>query len=315
VTPDPFRRFLDRQGFAVLDGGLASALEADGHRLDTSLWSGRVVLDDPDAVRAVHRAYLEAGADCITTAGYQLTLDGIEAAGIGRVGAEAAIRAAVSLAVESRDAFWAEGASREGRLEPIVAASAGPYGAYLADGSEYDGRYGVRADVLERFHRDRLGFLADTAADVLAFETIPSLAEAEVLAALLGERPEMPAWVSFSCRDGRHLWDGSAIEDAVGACTGVEAIVAVGVNCTHPAHIRSLVERMRRVTRTTLLVYPNSGETYDAGSGAWTGTATSWVDEARGWLDAGADVVGGCCRVGPNEIGALRKALERGRGP
>jgi len=315
LTPDPFGPFLAVQGFAVLDGGLATALELAGFDLRTSLWSARLVVDDPDAVRAVHRAYLEAGADCITTAGYQASIEGFLGAGFDRAGAEAMLRRAVELAVAERDAFWSVPANREGRLRPIVAASAGPYGAYLADGSEYRGRYGVSRDVLERFHGQRLDVLCDTDADVVAFETVPSCEEAVVIAGLLEARPEARAWVSFSCRDSESLRDGAPVAESARAVAFSEAVVAVGANCTAPRHVGGLVERIAAVTPLPVIAYPNSGESWDAQARSWTGSADAWLDDVGAWVGAGARIVGGCCRVGPEEIRQLRARSAPLQGP
>jgi len=308
MTRDPFGSFLAAQGVVVLDGGLATALEAAGHDLRTPLWSARMIVDDPNAVRAVHRAWLEAGADCITTAGYQASIEGLLAAGFDRAGAEGVLRHAVELAMETRDAFWAE-PSRQGRLRPIVAASAGPYGAYLADGSEYRGRYGVARDVLRRFHAQRLDVHLDTDADVIAFETVPSGEEVDVIAGLLEERPQARAWVSFSCRDSESLRDGTPVTEAARRCAAVDAVVAVGVNCTAPRHVLGLVQRVVAVTDRLVIAYPNSGEDWDAEARAWTGRPDAWLDDVGSWVEAGARIVGGCCRVGPGVIQELRARL------
>jgi len=309
MTPDPFGPFLAAQGVVILDGGLATALEAAGHDLGTPLWSARLIMDDPDAVRAVHRAYLEAGADCITTAGYQASLEGLLATGFDRVGAEGVVRRAVELALAARDAFWSDPVNREGRLRPIVAACAGPYGAYLADGSEYRGRYGVAREVLGRFHGERLDVLMDTGADVVAFETVPSGEEADVIARLIGERPPARAWVSFSCRDATSLRDGTSVTEVARRCASVDGVVAVGVNCTAPRHVLGLVERISSVTSLPVVAYPNSGEAWDARSRSWTGRPDAWLDDVGSWVGAGARIIGGCCRVGPEVIGELRARL------
>ena len=322
----PLQRFLDRQGFVVLDGGLATALEADGHALDSALWSAKLLLDAPNAIRAVHAAFLAAGADCVTTASYQATLPGFARMGIGASEAASLLRRSVALAAEARDAFWAEPAHREGRLEPLVAASIGPYGAYRADGSEYRGGYvsdadheggatGVSRAGLADFHRPRLEILARAGPDVLALETLPSLAEVEVLVELLAGMPHPGAWVSFTCRDGAFLRDGSPVEDAVRACDPEAGVVAVGVNCTAPRHVASLVGRMRAATDLPILAYPNSGETYDAGTGRWSGVAAGaeWLEQVPVWIRAGARVLGGCCRVGPEVIGGVRAAAREAR--
>jgi homocysteine S-methyltransferase len=308
----PFERFIESQGFVVLDGGLATALESAGHRLDTALWSARLLLDAPEAIRAVHMAYLEAGADCITTAGYQASFEGFAAAGLAHQDAQELLQRSVRLAVEARDAFWAQPAHRVGRLRPIVAASAGPYGAYLADGSEYDGRYAVGRAALVEFHRRRLLVLADAGSDLVAFETIPSLMEAEVIAELLGVVAETWAWVTFTCRDGERLWNGSPVVDAVSAVLSAPRLAGVGVNCTAPRHVSALVAAVRSVTDLPVIACPNSGEVYDAVAGRWVGDAApeEWLASASDWFDAGARVLGGCCRVGPLTIRRLRGELE-----
>jgi homocysteine S-methyltransferase len=311
VTPSSFRPFLERQGFLVLDGGLATTLEAAGHELDGELWSARLVLQVPEAVRRAHSAFLEAGADCITSAGYQASLDGFARAGLTSGAAEAALHRAVEFATEARDAFWSRPRHRVGRMRPLVAASAGPYGAFLADGSEYHGRYGVGRDVLDRFHRRRLEILAVSGADVLALETIPSLAEVEALVALLARLEHPGAWLSLTCRDGERLRDGSPIEDAVSLCSPEAGLAGVGVNCTHPGDVEDLVRRIHSATDLPILAYPNSGETYDAASGSWLGrpAGAEWLDYVSGWVDAGARIIGGCCRVGPDTIRGLRARL------
>jgi homocysteine S-methyltransferase len=312
TMPSALGRLLDAQGFVVLDGGLATALEAAGHVLDTELWSAALLHDAPEAVRAVHEEFLAAGADCVSTASYQASLTGFARRGLGAVEGEALLRRSVELALEARRSFWEVPARRVGRLEPLVAASVGPYGAYLADGSEYDGRYGVGRDALTAFHRRRLEVLADTSADVLALETIPSRLETEVLVELLGEVGHPGAWVSFACRDGRYLWDGTAIEDVVRMCAPEAGVVAVGVNCTAPTHVAGLLRRVRAATDLPILAYPNSGETYDARTGRWSGpeAGEDWLDLIEEWIDAGARIVGGCCRIGPDMIRQLRRRLE-----
>ena len=315
MQQNPLAPFLDDQGFVVLDGGLATALEARGHALDARLWSARLLIDAPDAVRAVHRDYLEAGADCITTASYQASLAGFRSIGLSDAEFDDLLRRSVQLAIEARDAFWSREEVRRGRREPIVAASVGPYGAYLADGSEYDGRYGIGPEELYAFHRRRFEVLASTEADVVACETIPSGAEADVLLAILDEVPDTWAWFSFSCRDGRHLNDGTPFADAVRACSAHSRVAAVGVNCTAPDFIQELLEVGGGASDLPMIAYPNSGETYDARTKSWSGpgVAGDWIDGVDEWIRAGADVVGGCCRVGPDAIRELRTRVAHRR--
>lgn len=307
----PFSRFLDAQGFVVLDGGLATALQAEGYVLDSELWSAGLLARAPEAIRGVHAAYLQAGADCITTASYQASAEGFAAAGVDADEAVRRLRLSVDLAAEARDAFWAVPDNRVGRMEPLVAASAGPYGALLADGSEYDGRYGVGVRVLEAFHGSRLETLSGTSADLIAFETIPSGVEARVIAGLLEALPDTWAWVSFTCRDAQRLRDGTPVTEAARACRGLANLAGIGVNCTAPHHVASLLGKLGRMTDAPLVAYPNSGESYDARAGAWVGdgAGAEWLDGVDGWVRAGARVVGGCCRVGPDIIRDLRPRL------
>ncbi len=308
---NPFAPFLEQQGVALLDGGLATTLEAKGHDLADPLWSARVLLEEPSAVADVHAAYLAAGADCITTATYQATFEGFERRGLDRTAASEVLLRAVRLAVGTRDAFWARPEHRNGRLRPLVAASIGPYGAFLADGSEYTGRYDLDVDGLEAFHAPRWDLLAASDVDVLACETIPSLAEARALLRLLGRTPGRCAWLSFQCRDDAHLADGTPFEAAVRECMGRFGVVAVGVNCVPPHQVSSLLDRARGQGAVGLVAYPNSGEEWDPRTKSWTG-ASSRVDPASlapSWRARGAQLVGGCCRIGPQGIGRMRDAL------
>jgi homocysteine S-methyltransferase len=287
----------------ILDGALATELERRGADLKDGLWSAKCLIDRPDLIRDVHLDYFRAGADVATTATYQATFEGFARRGIERAAAGELMRDAVSLAIAARDEFWASESNRAGRLRPLVAASVGPYGAMLADGSEYRGGYGVDDAALADFHRPRLRVLADAGADLLACETIPCLREAQVLAELLQESPHISAWVSFSCQDGEHNCAGEDIGACVARLQDYPQIVAVGVNCTAPQYITSLLRQMRVRTTKPLLAYPNSGEVFEASSKHWSGdAATHWEREARHWQSAGARLIGGCCRTTPSDI-------------
>ena len=307
----PFQPFLDHQGVVILDGGLATALEAHGHRLDTDLWSARMLIDAPEEVAKVHRAFLDAGADCIATASYQASYPGFAELGLGEEEVDELLLRSVALAWGAVDDFWSDSTRHRGRLRPLVAASVGPYGAYLADGSEYDGRYGVGEAELDDFHRRRFELLVASDADLVACETIPSIQEADVLLRLFAQSPDAWGWISFSCRDGEHLNDGTPVEMAVDLCERAEGLVGVGVNCTAPSFIGELIARMRDRTDRPIIVYPNSGEEWDAENNEWLGRGSTedWVDMAGSWLSSGAKCVGGCCRIGPELIEELRRRV------
>jgi homocysteine S-methyltransferase len=302
--------FLAAGGSLVLDGGLATELEARGFDLSHPLWSARVLLEAPQAIAAVHRDYLEAGADCIVSASYQATVDGFVREGLSRTAATDLLLLSVRLATETRDAFWADAANRRGRRRPLVAASIGPYGAALANGAEYTGAYDLAEDGLRVFHRDRFRLLAGAGADLLACETLPSAMEARVLASLLAESGPAVAWFSFSCRDGSRISDGTPLVDCARFLDPFPQVLAIGLNCTPPAFAASLVASVAAATDKPVVAYPNSGEDYDPTSKTWAGGAASdWARLGGEWRAAGARLVGGCCRTGPGHVRALRSAL------
>lgn len=306
---NPLTPFFAHQNALILDGGLATELEERGYDLSDALWSARLLQDAPEAITAVHLDYLRAGADCIISASYQATIAGFMRQGLAEDQAAALLRRAVTLATEARDSFWSQPANRSGRLRPLVAASVGPYGAYLADGSEYRGDYGLSIEALRDFHRRRWHILAACAPDLFACETVPSAPEAQALAQLAAETPEMPFWISFSCRDGAHLNDGARLADLVAYLDGVPQLVAVGINCTAPRYIAQLVAAARGATQKPVVVYPNSGEDYDARLRQWTGSSIpeDFAAQSRAWRAAGAKIIGGCCRTGPQHIAQIRR--------
>lgn len=315
---NPLIPFLSRQGVLILDGGLATELEAQGADLGDALWSARLLMDDPELIRRVHRRYLEAGADSITSASYQATIPGFCARGLDEEKAADLLRRAVTLAREARDTFWRDGGSGDGgshpgRLRPLVAASVGPYGAYLANGSEYSGAYDLEEAELVDFHRQRFAILAASGADLLACETIPARSEARALARLLAASPQTFAWLSFSCSDGAHLHDGSEVTATVAEVSAMAGpgLVAVGVNCTAPQWIPDLIAAVRRATEKPVVVYPNAGEPYDAQSKAWRALAApiDFGTASQTWRAAGAALIGGCCRTGPQDIRRIRGQL------
>lgn len=309
--PNPILPFLQSQGIFLLDGGLATAMEARGCDLNDELWSAKILIEDPELIRQVHLDYLAAGADCIATASYQASLPGFRQRGLSDAEGAELLALSVTLAVEARDSFWEDAANHLGRQKPLVAASVGPYGAYLADGSEYTGNYGISESELEEFHRPRWEILAASAADLLALETIPSAEEARVLLSLLRETPARWAWVSFSCRDERHLSDGGSLRDAVTLCDGHPQVAAVGINCMAPELVPALIDEMLGFTEKPILMYPNSGELYDADGKVWYASPSplAWDTVPREWVRRGCAGVGGCCRVGPERIAALRQLL------
>jgi homocysteine S-methyltransferase len=309
MSKQAFIRALERDAPLILDGGLATQLEAQGCDIANALWSASLLQSNPGAIVEAMRAYLDAGAECISTASYQASRVGFANVGVSGEEADALMLLSVDLAERARSEYLADNPGVD--FIPLVAASIGPYGAMLHDGSEYEGNYGVSAATLRDFHESRLKLFDASNADVLAVETIPSKLEANVLVELLAGC-NSPAWISFSCKDEMHLVDGTAVADVAALFRNHPAVVAVGLNCTPPQYAPELIRKIRAaVPDKAVAAYPNSGETYSVENNGWFGTVTpgDCADAALTWVNAGARIVGGCCRMGPEHIRAMRSAL------
>ncbi|CAM8995089.1 unnamed protein product [Rhodiola kirilowii] len=310
-------------GYAVLDGGLATELERHGANLNDPLWSAKCLLSSPHLIRRVHLDYLNAGANVIISASYQATIQGFEAKGLSKHESETLLRRSVEIALEARDIYnerCAKSTSDVGgnSARPVlVAASVGSFGAYLADGSEYSGKYGpkISKDILKDFHRRKVQVLAKSGADLIAFETIPNKLEAEAYAELLEEENiQIPAYFAFSSSDGVNVASGDSIQSCAAVAESSRHVVAVGINCTPPRFIHGLIASIKKVTDKPILVYPNSGETYNAELKRWEKSSDArneadFVTHVGEWHEAGAILIGGCCRTTPNTIRAISTAL------
>jgi homocysteine S-methyltransferase len=308
-TDGSARHLPPRDEVVVLDGGLATTLEAAGHDLSGPLWSARLLAEDPGAIVAAHRAFLGAGAEVVTTASYQLSAIGLRSAGGDAGDVDRLLARSVSLAREAIAGHLAEQPDGD-RRPPRVAASVGPYGAVLADGSEYRGAYRRSVEELVDFHAPRLAALVAAGPDLLAVETIPSGAELEVLARVLAE-VEVPAWVSVTVGpDGTTTPEGEPLGEALAPVLDVAAVVAVGVNCCPPSVATRALETIARACEHPLVVYPNVGDTWDAQARGWRPGAGGDVGaELPRWLAAGARLVGGCCGTGPEHVARLATAI------
>ncbi|HET6566195.1 MAG TPA: homocysteine S-methyltransferase, partial [Xanthomonadales bacterium] len=274
------------------------------------------LLESPELIAEVHRDYLDAGADIISSATYQASEQGFKARGIDARDARKLMQQGIKLAVQARDDYWYPGETHKTRAQkfkPLVAASMGPFGACLADGSEYHGNYAASWREVSDFHRERLLWLADAGADLLAFETIPSQAEAEILLELLEKHVDdlqgQQAWISFSCKDGEHVSHGERLQECMRLVSGCAQLATAGINCTSPGLISELLRSLDK-TKMPLLVYPNSGECWLAHEHRWSGDGSTDFAIAD-WFDAGARLIGGCCRTGPADISAIRSTLSQ----
>ena len=284
-------------GAVVLDGGLSTALEEQGATLNGALWTARLLAEEPQRLVEAHRAYFRAGATVATTASYQASVEGLLAAGYDAAEARRLITLSVTLAQQARD----EIADTHPGL--LVAASVGPYGAFLADGSEYTGRYGVSSAQLREFHEPRLELLAAAGPDLFAVETIPDVDEAEVLVSLLDDIG-VPAWFSYYVRGGTTN-AGQPLAEAYAVLTGSRSVIAAGVNCSEQTDVLAAVVEAVAATGLPAVAYPNRG-------GVWNSDAKKWVygdpldlDLVETWFVAGARFIGGCCGTGPSDVAAI----------
>lgn len=303
---NPLTAILAESPFVLLDGAMATELEARGCDLADSLWSAKVLMENPQLIYDVHLDYFRAGAQVAITASYQATPEGFAARGLDETQSRALIARSVELARQARDAYRAENPAAKGLL---IAGSIGPYGAYLADGSEYRGDYQRSAQVFQDFHRPRIDALLEAGADLLACETLPSFDEIRALAQLLVEYPVAQAWFSFTLRDSQHLSDGTPLRDVLAFLADYPQILAVGINCIALENTVEALSYLHSQTSLPLVVYPNSGEHYDAVTKTWHhhGEACATLEGyLPQWLAAGAKLIGGCCRTSPKDIAALK---------
>ncbi|MDH5234666.1 MAG: homocysteine S-methyltransferase [Gemmatimonadota bacterium] len=296
----------------VLDGGLATELATRGFDLSDALWSARLLADAPEAIEAVHLDYFEAGADVAITASYQASYEGFATRGLSRGDTDRLLARSVELARAARDRYTARHPDSARPL--VIAASVGPYGATLHDGSEYRGDYHMKEDALADFHRPRIAALLGAAPDLLACETLPSLHEARALLRVLHEHPAARAWVTFTCGDGAHTSAGDDITECARLLDEEPQVLAMGVNCVDPALVTSLVRAMAAETDKPIIAYPNSGEVWNAAGRCWEGTATRFTAHLEEWIRAGATWLGGCCRTTPADIRVVRGVVDAAQG-
>lgn len=313
---NPIKNILDNYPVLILDGAFATELERRGCNINDSLWSAKVLMENPNIITDVHYDYFKAGADCAITASYQASVPGFMQRGLTEDESIELIKSSVALARKARDLFWEDPDNRTGRPKPLVAGSVGPYGAYLADGSEYRGDYGVSSEELYNFHKPRFNALVEAGADLIACETFPNLSEAKVIVNILKEFPDTYAWVSFSAKNEFQTCGGDALSDCAEYLDTIPNVCAIGINCTSPKFINSLICEIRSKTNKPIVVYPNSGEEYDAGCKCWSGitSAQNYGESSLSWYNHGARLIGGCCRTTPDDIKAVAGILRKKQG-
>lgn len=312
MSKNQIQQIIDQFHVVVLDGAMATEIEKKGVDIKNDLWSAEAIIENSAIIKKVHLDYFKAGADIASTNTYQANIEGFIKTGMPKIEAESLITKAVTLARESRDEFW-EGLTKEKRVTrpyPLVAGSIGPYGAYLANGSEYTGNYTLTNEEFKNFHLSRMKLLKEAKVDLFAFETIPHFEESKALAELLTSYfPDDYAWLSFSISDELMLCDGTPLEEVVSYFNQYPNICAIGVNCTSISNISPVLEKLNEITTKPIIIYPNSGETYDPNNKTWTHAHQNENFNllSKKWFTKGARLIGGCCRTSPEDINQIKE--------
>ncbi|WP_349667613.1 homocysteine S-methyltransferase [Lacrimispora sp.] len=298
-----FDEIRNEKDLIILDGAMATELEKKGLDLNDELWSAKVLESQPQAISEVHYDYFKNGADAGTSASYQASIAGFLKKGYSEREAKDFIARSMELLLETRSRWWEEEGRSTGRCLPLAVGSIGPYGAYLADGSEYTGNYQVSEDELEAFHKDRMVILKEAGAELFALETFPCLYEAVVCARVM-EQLKADYYISFSFKNSNQINGGDTIESCVKALGGLKHLKAIGVNCTQPHLVTDIIKTYKSHTNLPIVAYPNSGESYDACCKTWHGVKEPGLygQWAARWYEAGAGLIGGCCRTTPEDI-------------
>ena len=312
------KELLAQKQILVLHGPLGTELEAMGYDVSGKLWSAKYLLEKPEVIQELHEIYLNNGSNILTTSTYQATIPGLEAAGLNPEQAADIIRLTVQLAHQARDNYWQNlsDVQKGQTIYPLISGDVGPYAAYLADGSEYNGQYGkVSLQELKHFHRPRIQLFLEQEVDMLALETIPNRLEVQALTELLSEEfPQVEAYMSFTAQETGKISDGTSLKDVIALVENCPQILAVGFNCTQPQLYDDLLQETRILSSKPLVTYPNSGEIYDGATQTWHHSHEgegSLVEQSLHWIHLGAQIVGGCCRIRPAEIAALAQAVRK----
>ena len=303
ISKGEFHRWLEVAPFRILDGGIGTRLEDMGVDLHGRLWSAEALLNSPSTVKMVHKKYAEAGAEILKTNSYQVSYEGFQLEGYDEKDTTFALQKSVQLVQQAR---------QETQSNALIAASLGAYGAHLANGAEYHGRYESSREEIKAFHQKKIAPLLLAGADVLAFETIPSLQEATIIAEVLQNSPPLTAWISFSCKDHNHISDGTPILTVAQWINELDLFSAVGMNCIPPEWVASAIPHWRKGTYLPIIVYPNSGELWDAQHKHWMPTPNQQllVNQAKSWIDLGVKIIGGCCRTNESWVHRLKNLRE-----
>lgn len=308
---NPIKPILEQKKYMIIDGALASELQRRGCDLNDSLWSAKVLIEQPELIQQVHYDYFKAGADCAITASYQATPMGFAQKGIELEESIKLIKTSVKLAQQAKMQYLNDIKQDKALL---IAGSVGPYGAYLANGSEYTGDYQLSESEFIAFHKDRVTALIDAGVDILACETMPSFLEIKALVKLIQQFPMVNCWFSLTLKDQQHISDGTPLTEVIEYLNSIEQIVSVGINCIALEKVTPALEVLSKLTSKPLIVYPNSGEQYDPTTKQWHKNHhhnCTFANQLDTWIKLGAKLIGGCCQTTPEDIVEIHQLLNK----
>jgi homocysteine S-methyltransferase len=285
----------------LLDGSLSYPLEKQGYNLNKKLWTGDALINDPNVIKKVHKDYLIAGVDFISTSTYQISYNVLEAMDYSLNEIKDVFKRSVNLV---------EQAIQETNIkrEIKIVGSYGPYGASLSNGSEYTGKYDTSDNIIMDYHIKNMNIIKELDIDIILYETIPCLREIEILSKLV-EEYKKEVWVSFTCNKDLEFRDGSSIIKACKILSSIEVISTIGINCFSPLLAEKAIKKLKDNSNKKILIYPNSGEIYNNKDKDWYGEKYFDRSMIKKWLALSPDIIGGCCRVGFEDIKNMRKEI------
>jgi S-methylmethionine-dependent homocysteine/selenocysteine methylase len=300
-------------GLVIVDGGTGSQLQAEGVPMDHLAWSARANLEQPDMVRRVHEAYIQAGAEVIIANTYAAGRAAMEPAGLGGCVAEAN-RAAMHAALQAREGAAASPVAVAGSMSSFSPIDMDPeaLGLPLGGPASEDPRFPGLADF-----REQAELLAEAGADLLALEMIDAQGYGRAALQAAAETG-LPVWLGISpvrLGDGTlgtlpELGDGDSFENLLSALVD-QAPAAVTVMHADPEVTLDAIEIIRRHFAGPIGVYAETGG-WEPPNWVFDGlTPGEYLQQANTWADRGAQLIGGCCGTGPEHIRVLADGLAR----
>jgi homocysteine S-methyltransferase len=286
----------------LLDGSMSFPMEHLGYNLKNKLWTGMALISDPDIIKNIHKDYINAGADYISTSTYQVSYDRLKNMGYQSSEIKKVFQKSVDLV---KEAIKESGSKKEIK----IVGSFGPFASYDPNASEYVGKYNSTDDEIKNFHLNNINIIEETDLDIILYETIPCLREIKVLSKVLSQTNK-EIWISITCNENIEFRDGSSFKEACKIISQIEQITTLGINCFSPLLVEKALKELKKYSNKKTLVYPNSGEQYNPKVKYWSGKNEFNNLMIKNWLSLSPDIIGGCCRVGYNNIKKMREEID-----